>query len=1173
MNSNRGKTQRRDDTTTDNQQRFKVLKSNDNSVSLISTFPQSVPLDDTTDGMSKSPVYELKLPRPVPRPASASVPDWPFPEWIDDKHIELAAGTDTVHDTNKHRITDNYDTACVKIHTSGLNSLNNVGSYQIENNECYVSWLAGDGRHITPSKVEDQTVDYFEENFDELSVRSKRSIVVRDIDILDEEGNIRDDLVKKIVPQSPQTELTEPIDLLVINFTDDFTADKYNTIKTRLGNIILKFLFNGDYNHTNAFDNFEGDFNLCFDAAVPRLDKIFANNDNVHNLITPQKIADSSSVLKNLYGNRSKYVFPKRRTDANANANNGNVVEYTSNIMTKKNNIKMTLHQRGDGEYNERNRNDFVLNIIEHLPNLPNQPNQQRSTSLTFGNDVGVDTGPSINYLADVIANPLNNSNGKRPSKAPSVLDINTTFSSGNNNKGHNVATNILIDLKRTGDWEQCNAVKMLTEYENDNGEKEYEKTVLCTGDRLCALYSRIIGNPTIYGSDKKLVIAKGKKPPEKLTDDQKLEYYREKYKILITEGNPFVEYLVGDIDVKPGSQPINISSILDRVKNVPDFQKYETIGGLIKMQFNMDKLLWQTILGSAVNAQENLPPLVSNHLYDNQLQSSEITTLITYYQSLIKGQLDPNHTYSKFKELQRRVNLFFNFNHFNYNKLEVFKEQVKKMVPDDITKIIDINININNNNGKLKNGSTFAGYNFEMYQNIRDLFEQIKTMKTTLDTKKDRYREMNKVVITERFRKAITKSGNSMVDSLISYLTRMKKIQEEKLSQNYDLMIEKLNELVAILSREYNETEYNSLFVFNSKVITDAYNIITGNNPIYTPPEQAGGSQVGGEGEEEENKFNYSSDERLNNVILFFENIRTWKDDQAHIRGQIRGQILHNQKLNSIIYDFVETYQVVDHQSRRITDRADQMFLFFAVALLVSIHYIDIKEEYSKKMIDDNDENLVENAKLDLTSNKPGNTWMLVYTANHTILTYNNPSNSSPAGFVQAICDESMIFSDEKQQLIKDVIEIANRTDKPLNDWLVDRLSWLVKEIARAVLVQDKKLDDLIKPIYDTYEPYHHDNDNKNLKKKDLLFGKVFSDVLDLTHHYYQIAYLDSLTILSRPERLLPPPPPGGGGRRTRKHRTKRRTRSEKKGPRRTRKKKNKKQRMSRKRNKSTKT
>jgi hypothetical protein len=402
-----------------------------------------------------------------------------------------------------------------------------------------------------------------------------------------------------------------------------------------------------------------------------------------------------------------------------------------------------------------------------------------------------------------------------------------------------------------------------------------------------------------------------------------------------------------------------------------------------------------------------------------------------------------------------------------------------------------------------------------------------------------------------------------------------MMKIQDEQLSDEYNPIIVKLTDLVAILSEEYIETE--PLFNFNSRVITDAYNIITGNNPIYTPREQTGGSQVGGEGEEEDNKFNNSPDERLNNVILFFENIRTWKDDQAHIRGR-RGQILHNRKLNSIIYDFVETYQVVDHQSRQITDRADQMFLFFAVALLVSIHYIDIKEEYSNKMIDDNDDNLVYNAERHLNSNTDNTwIWMLVYNADHTILTYNNPSNSSPAGFVQAICDESMIFSDAKQQLIKDVIKIANRNDndKPLNDWLVDRLSWVVKEIARAVLVHNKKLDDLIEPIYDTYKPYH-DNDNKNLIKKDLLFSKVVSKVLDLTHshEYYQIAYLDSLTILSRPERPPPPPPPsGGGGRRTRKHRTKRRTRSEKKGPRRTRKKKNKKQRMSRKRNKSTKT
>ena len=36
-------------------------------------------------------------------------------------------------------------------------------------------------------------------------------------------------------------------------------------------------------------------------------------------------------------------------------------------------------------------------------------------------------------------------------------------------------------------------------------------------------------------------------------------------------------------------------------------------------------------------------------------------------------------------------------------------------------------------------------------------------------------------------------------------------------------------------------------------------------------------------------------------------------------------------------------------------------------------------------------------------------------------------------------------------------------------------------------------------------------------------MFGKVLSKVLDLTHRheYYQIKYLDSLTILSTPERL----------------------------------------------------
>ena len=202
------------------------------------------------------------------------------------------------------------------------------------------------------------------------------------------------------------------------------------------------------------------------------------------------------------------------------------------------------------------------------------------------------------------------------------------------------------------------------------------------------------------------------------------------------------------------------------------------------------------------------------------------------------------------------------------------------------------------------------------------------------------------------------------------------------------------------------------------------------------------------------------------------------------------------------------------------------------------------------------------------------------------------------------AICHDSVnIFSDAKQQLIKKTIapvsRLAPRNKKTLeNQWLVDRLSWLVNEIATAVFVNDKKLDDLIEPIYDTYKSYYTNlshnlpNLGRTSAKKNELF-KTVKPTITLTlvhnltskHEYYQIAYLDSLTKLSRPElpqplpqhplllRLPSQPPSGGGGRRTRKHRTKRRTRSEKKRPRRTRKKKNKKQRMSRKRNKSTKT
>ena len=58
--------------------------------------------------------------------------------------------------------------------------------------------------------------------------------------------------------------------------------------------------------------------------------------------------------------------------------------------------------------------------------------------------------------------------------------------------------TKILLDMKKTGDWGQ---VKWVSEYNEKNSN--IKKTMLISGDKLCALFSIFNDNPTLFGGTK----------------------------------------------------------------------------------------------------------------------------------------------------------------------------------------------------------------------------------------------------------------------------------------------------------------------------------------------------------------------------------------------------------------------------------------------------------------------------------------------------------------------------------------------------------------------------------------------------------------------------------------------------------------------------------------------
>ena len=868
------------------------------------------------------------------------------------------------------RIPDNFSTVCPIVHNKGLVPAKDLDGEIMELNEsmnpdeghpelCYKNWLSGTmNRKIAPSNVENDTVAYFERKYPELG---HNHVLVDDMDLYEYMStNNNLEVNGAMMEKFNENKIVE------INFTDEIPANEFETFKYNLGLFILHFLYG---------NNFNKDYFLCFDANVPRLEKLFVSRDKVYNCITPQKIADSSSVLNNLKGKRKVYKFPGSTDEKQTNE-----YKYTSNFLTR-NDISMTLKFKGElGDYKEKTRNDFNIEIADKTG---------KSMNLEFG--LNQDTGPSVNYLSDVISQKTDKIvDNMKPPNAPSVSQIYRKFKNtiwyGLAKPDFTLAGNILTDLKRTGDWEQCNAVKRL------GGNH-----ILCTGDRLCALYSRIIGNHTIYGSDKRLVIAKGIDIGE-YSPEKELEYLNGKIDTIINYAQSLKTWIK--------TKDTNIQQIFD-IKKLKKLQKgFEYITPLIEFQFTNDLKQWNYILGQLEGYNKEALDDISN---ENDTTDEAIKKANEILQN------------SKIEEIKRNINTFFGFDRFDYTDETKFKDQLNKLVPDP-NKII--------NNGELKNGSSFAGYSFEMYKNIRDLFMEISTIQTSIVVKGNRYREAHKRVLTERFQKAVTTSGNSMVDSLKQYIKQLNRgsylydeIQENLLfsifrnlrsrvignadKKKFDLFLNELGDLTEELSVPFSvETD---LFTFNKIRIKNAYDIID-INEITSVQLKKGGKKAtrrkankmknrtirkykktkfyGGE-IENEISFHNTDELRTDSVLLFFEKMRLWYDKYASKRpsqeklqewgktiinlnnyfdaeaevdhklienfakGAIETTSVMDRELNTIIYDFVETYEVVPDENGKYGEQ-DNMFLFFATTLLVAIYYTELKiTEDEKDKID----------------------------------------------------------------------------------------------------------------------------------------------------------------------------------------------------------------------------
>jgi len=284
--------------------------------------------------------------------------------------------------------------------------------------------------------------------------------------------------------------------VLKIEVGDDQEYTSFGMVQKRkkenvIADFILNYMFPGKESNKNTFY-------LTSDANLKILRKIFKEIKEVHSLITPANIADSANTkLQPFIQNRNDYIFP---------VNKPNLYEFRSNIYTKSSDCKLSFT---NNKFSDKNPYGFLLNI------------QHKKNNYAFRFSEKEQNGPSVNYLGDLITTD--------PRKKPedperSMLNINTLLDDTSL-----IKNGILLDLKRTGDYEQVNSAVTIS------NDLKTPFVILTTVDILCSLYARINQQNNIFHNGETMTLyrfAKGK------VDEDVLELQRKKYQLMETAEN-----------------------------------------------------------------------------------------------------------------------------------------------------------------------------------------------------------------------------------------------------------------------------------------------------------------------------------------------------------------------------------------------------------------------------------------------------------------------------------------------------------------------------------------------------------------------------------------------------------------------------------------------------------
>jgi hypothetical protein len=444
--------------------------------------------------------------------------------------LKLLGGFDSIHDfmcitegkendKKKPRVNVEHCGKTLTALTNNLNSLNGTNASNVK------EWLKNSTQNrVSPSGVEEQGMEYFENIFSYELANEKKYLTYREIiDYIENHPEVENNQrISNAVNDLIGTANTVVLSLdekdyesyKRMNNSSDLEnnkKDKASVVwdkiykkedKQNIGLFILNFYFS---TRESIKINSESKTFITFDAMSSMPSSIFGLMNEVINLVTPLNIADSattgeSHLIAKEGGKKGKrngvknyYHFPYHDTDGVKK-----MYYYSSNIYTYPLKLSITLP---NNDFAEGKQYDF--SIVVKKPN-----------SDTFSIDFNKQqkSGPSVSYLSSLIAT-------RKGVPESTMVDLSKII--------NNLSDSLLLDLKRSGDWEQCNAAKTA----NYNDGLQQNRTILCTLDRLCALYSRCIGQNTMYHQSTNLTLFRFE--GKSATIEQRFNFAKQKYEYL----------------------------------------------------------------------------------------------------------------------------------------------------------------------------------------------------------------------------------------------------------------------------------------------------------------------------------------------------------------------------------------------------------------------------------------------------------------------------------------------------------------------------------------------------------------------------------------------------------------------------------------------------------------